>query len=74
MDLDTGTSKPKRINKCSACKQPGHNKNSLLCVARSAIGSAVPAPPAQNIAALEEKSSDDDDNDEDYNLDVVNDI
>ena len=69
VDLDAGTSKPKRINKCSVCKQPGHNKKSILCVGRSDVGSAVPIP-AQDIATLDSTLSEEEDGEEDF----INDI
>ena len=75
MILDAGASKPKRANKCSVCKQAGHNKNSSLCLGRpSAVGSATIHVASQDIAALDETPSDEEDNEDDNRLDVVNDI
>ena len=62
--LDAGTSKPKRTNKCSVCKQPGHNKNSLLCVGKIiAAGPIFPVTP-ENITTLNEALSNDEGNSE----------
>jgi hypothetical protein len=62
--LDAGTSKPKRISKCSVCKQAGHNKNSPLCIGRPAVDSAIPFP-AQDTAAQDHTPSDVDESEED---------
>ena len=61
--LDAGISKPKRTNKCSVCKQPGHNKKSSLCVGRPADGSVVLLQ-AQDITDLEEVQGDDEDSED----------